>query len=342
MDNFENISNSKKKVSLLIPFFNESIVFNAVKTAIKGLIEKLEGEYALEIILIDDGSTDDTWDKIVLFSGEEASVKAVKLSRNFGHQSAISCGYKLATGDAVISMDGDLQDPPELCLEMIKEWEGGADIVYAVRRKRTGDKKAKLFLAKLFYKTLHLLGLKFINRDTGDFRLMSRRSVIALNNMPESDRFIRGMVGWLGFNTKNVHFDRQERAGGEPKYTFIKSLKLAVNGIISFTSIPLKFAYLISSLLFGGLIIYLLYAFIGGLTGSIKLEAGWTSIILTMVFLGGVQLFCLGIMGHYVHRIYSQVKQRPIFIVQEMVGGSNMNQSSTVSLKENQIIYHEG
>lgn len=308
-----------KKISLLIPCYNEEEVIPHLRDALSSFTRQLSARrYDYEIILIDDGSKDMTWPLINDWkTADPRHVRGIALSRNFGHQAALSCGYDAADGDIVISIDADLQDPLEVILEMLEKYESGADIVLAVRRRRESESRFKLATAKLYYRTLHLLGMKFIEKDCGDFRLMNRRSVDALKGMREKNRMLRAMIGWVGFHVDRVYYDRKARAAGTTKYPLRKMLLLAMDGIISFTSIPLRAAYWMASLISLVTITYLLYTLIKYKFFHGTLVHGWTSLMVTITAFGFVNLVCLGLTGEYVGRIYEEVKDRPLYIIRK-------------------------
>jgi dolichol-phosphate mannosyltransferase len=280
-------------------------------------MDRLAASYDVEAILVDDGSRDRSWDLIREYAEKDPRFKGVTLSRNFGHQAALSCGYDWASGDAVIAMDADLQDPPEAVLEMLERWEEGADIVYAVRESREGESALKRTTAASFYRLIRGLGARHVRADTGDFRLMSRRSLDALRSLPEYHRFLRGMVGWIGFRTAEVRYARQPRRVGVTKYTLHKMVRFAVDALVSFSIVPLRLAYAAGAILSLGILGYLAYALVRYLFFGVVLVPGWTSLILAIVGFGTMNLLCLGIMGEYVGRIYEQSKQRPVYLVSE-------------------------
>ncbi|MGA7570810.1 MAG: glycosyltransferase family 2 protein, partial [Candidatus Aquilonibacter sp.] len=280
----------------------------------------LEGTPSYEIVLVNDGSTDRTLERIRDELARREHIVMVNLSRNFGHQLAASAGMDIAAGDAVILMDGDLQDPPELIAEFVAKWREGYDVVYAVRRTRKGESPFKVFTARLFYRIIKRLTKVSIPVDTGDFRLMSRRVVEALNRSPERHRFLRGMVSWVGYNQIGIAYDRDERHSGITKYPLPKMLRFAIDGITSFSDVPLRFA---SYLGFISSAVAFLYALIviGYKLFSLNppgYTPGWASTIVAVLFLGGVQLISLGILGEYIGRIYDEVKGRPLYLISDI------------------------
>jgi len=289
-----------------------------LKAGLAGIADVLCGEFRVEIILVDDGSKDATWRQICDFSREDPRVRGVALSRNFGHQLALTCGYDVAQGDAVVCMDADLQDPPEVVLELVEKWKQGYDVVHAVRRQREGETAFKLWTAAAFYRTIRWLGAAHVKQDAGDFRLMSRRSLDALQRMREQHRFVRGMVGWVGFPTADVYYQRKPRKAGETKYPLWKMLRFAVDAIVSFSTVPLKVSFVAALSLSAVTLGYLGFAVAKYVCFGAPLVPGWSSLILATVSLGAMNLICIGILGEYVGRIYEQSKQRPLYLVREV------------------------
>ena len=303
-------------MSLVIPCYNEEDVLPELRRRLKDLVSKYS--FPIEVVLIDDGSKDNTWPMIHSYSQEDGFIKAVRLARNFGHQTAITCGLDQTRGEVVVILDADLQDPPELIPEMLKEWSEGYDVVYGQRRKRAGESTSKKFFAFAFYRIFEkIAGLK-VPRDTGDFRLMDRRAVDALQSLRERHRFVRGMVSWIGYHQKAVQYDRPERFAGVTKYPFRKSLFLAIDAITSFTYAPLRLASYLglatSALAFLYIVVVVALKLVG-----ISFP-GYTSIMAAILLLGGVQLTVLGILGEYVGRIFEQGQQRPLYLVDQVQG----------------------
>ncbi|MBV8148155.1 MAG: glycosyltransferase family 2 protein [Candidatus Eremiobacteraeota bacterium] len=307
-------------LSIVVPMYNEQENVAPLLQRIVSVAQGLPQRLAYEIVLVNDGSTDRTAEAIRDEMTRHPHVVLVNLSRNFGHQLAATAGIELASGDVVVLMDGDLQDPPELIEAFIAKWQAGYDVVYAVRRTRKGESGFKIWTARLFYRIIKRLTNVAIPVDTGDFRLMSRRVVEALRRSPERHRFLRGMVSWVGFNQIGVEYDRDERHSGTTKYPLPKMIRFAVDGITSFSDIPLRFAsyfgFTVSALAF-------IYALIVVVAKLFRLNPpaytpGWASTIVAVVFLGGVQLISLGILGEYLGRIYDQVKGRPLYLVSDI------------------------
>jgi dolichol-phosphate mannosyltransferase len=280
------------------------------------VVASLEG-IDWELIVVDDGSRDATPAVLAEISAADERVKVITLSRNFGHQPALTAGLDHAAGDAVVMMDADLQDPPELIPAMVDRWRGGADVVYAVREAREGETRAKLWTAHVFYRLMARLAQIELPVDSGDFRLMDRRALDALLAMPERNRFLRGMTVWIGFNQTAVPYTRDARAAGETKFTFRRMLRLSFDAISSFSYFPLQAATLlgfaISLLALLGIPV-IVYARIKGL-----FVPGISSTLIALLLLGGIQLITVGVIGEYVGRIYDEVKRRPLYVVRERV-----------------------
>jgi polyisoprenyl-phosphate glycosyltransferase len=308
------------RLSVVVPLYNEAGNVAPLVERIGAVLERLRPEYDSEIVLVNDGSTDDTVAAVRRAMERQRHVVLVNLSRNFGHQLAATAGIEIAGGDAVVLMDGDLQDPPELIETFVRRWRQGYDVVYAVRRTRQGESRFKVFTARAFYRVIKRLTKIAIPLDAGDFRLMSRRVVDALRRSPERHRFLRGMVSWVGFNQTAVEYDRDVRHAGTTKYPLTKMIRFAMDGITSFSDIPLRFAsyfgFAVSAIAF----VYAL-VIIGFKLFSLKPPAytpGWASTIVAVLFLGGVQLMSLGILGEYLGRVYDEVKGRPLYLISEI------------------------
>jgi dolichol-phosphate mannosyltransferase len=304
-------------ISLVVPCYSESEVFPYLRDALRSLADTIEREFRVEIVLVDDGSRDDTWEQIRAFAAADGRVRGIALSRNFGHQMALTCAYDCARGDAIVCMDADLQDPPEVVLEMIDKWKAGYDLVPAIRRRREGETRFKLWTAAVFYRLIRLLGATHVRADTGDFRLLSRRALDALRQMREHHRFIRGMVGWVGFRSTEVYYDRKARKAGQTKYPLRKMLRFAMDAIVSFSIIPLRISFVAAAILAVINLGYLALSAFRYFCFGTPLVPGWASLIVAIVALGAMNLICVGILGEYVGRIYEQVKRRPLYVVQE-------------------------
>jgi dolichol-phosphate mannosyltransferase len=308
---------SSPRYSLVIPIYDEAEVLPRLVERIRSVLCRLDGE--TEAIFVDDGSRDASVEYLRNVIISEPRFRLIELSRNFGHQIAITAGMDAARGDAVIVMDADLQDPPEVVLDLVTKWKEGFEIVYARRVRREGESWFKRLTASLFYRLLEKMTSVDIPRDVGDFRLVGRKALETFRHMPEHDRFVRGMFGWMGFKQVAVPFERAARAVGRTKYPFWKMMHLAIRGIISFSEKPLHFA------LWGGLAISALAVFFGAYaiyawifeSGVI---AGWTSSIVIVSLLCGINLLMTGVVGLYVGSIHAEVKRRPLYVINRLTG----------------------
>jgi glycosyltransferase involved in cell wall biosynthesis len=306
-------SNNEPLLSVVIPCFNEEEVISETIHQILAFADDVQG-MAVEIIFVDDGSKDRTLEILEDASDLDSRIKVIGFARNFGHQLAVTAGIDFSHGNAVVLIDADLQDPPYVIHQMISKWKEGFDVVYGVRTDRPGESVFKLASARAFYRILNRLSSTPIPLDTGDFRLMDRAVVDVLSAMPEKDRFIRGMVAWVGFKQYALPYKRAERFAGTSKYPLRKMLRFALDGIFSFSTKPLQMAVGFGFLSAGLSLIGIFYALFLRLFTSIWVE-GWTAIMIAVLFIGGVQLICLGILGEYVGRIYNESKNRPLYIV---------------------------
>ena len=307
----------KTVYSLVLPIFNEEAVIPLLLKRLDDLLARLDAPG--EVIFVDDGSRDTSPIVLEAKARADSRYRFVKLSRNFGHQIAITTGMERAEGDAVIVMDADLQDPPEIILEMIAKWKQGFEIVYAQRLSRDGESAFKRGTADLFYRLIERLGEVRIPRNVGDFRLVDRRALDAFLAMPERERFVRGMFAWIGFRQAVVSFHRPPRVAGETKYSLTKMLRLAANGVVSFSDAPLKLALWAGLATSSLAMLYGLTVIARWLAGA-HFEPGWSSIIVLVAFLGGANMLMTGILGVYVGRIYTEVKRRPLYVVDRAVG----------------------
>ena len=301
----------KIDLSVIIPIYNEEMNLVPMNNRIIAALSPLGIQY--EIVYVNDGSKDNSLPIIIGLSEENASVKYIDFSRNFGHQIAISAGLEHAVGERIVIMDGDGQDPPELIPDLLKKSLEGFEVVYAKRKKRKGESFLKKLTAKLFYRFLANITQIEIPLDTGDFRLIHRKVQKVLLNMPEQHKYLRGQIAWIGFNSTFVDYDREERMGGNTKFTYGKMMRFATDGISGFSNWPLKVATMLGFAVSGiafMLIIYSLYQKFYGFT-----EVGWTSLHISVLFLGGVQLLGIGILGEYLGRVSENVKNRPTYIV---------------------------
>ena len=308
-----------KTVTILIPAYNEQAVLAPLYKRLTALANNNK-KYNFEFLFINDGSTDNTLSIIKNYAKTDTRISYVNLSRNFGKEPAMLAGFDYTTGDATVIIDADLQDPPELIPKMISYWEDGYDDVYAKRRSREGESWFKKKSSSIFYKLLQKSTNVDIQVDTGDFRLLDKRAINALREIRESQRYTKGMFSWIGFRKKQITYDRDPRAAGETKWNYPKLANLAIDGITSFTTAPLRiasFAGMIISLIAFFFIIVIIFktTFFGDPV------AGWSSTMAVILFLGGVQLLSIGIIGEYVGRIFNEVKNRPVYFVEEYHGG---------------------
>ena len=318
----------QKLISVVIPAYNEIDVIDACYSRLTEVMSSLDS-YDYELIFVDDGSKDTTHARLVELQAVDVNIKVVKLSRNFGHQIAVTAGVDEAAGDAIVIIDADLQDPPEVIPGMVEKWQEGYDVVYGVRKRRVGESKLKLLTASVFYRLLRSFTNIDIPVDVGDFRLISRKAAMELRKLRENDRFIRGLVSWIGFKQIGLPYERDERQAGETKYPYRKMIKFALDGITSFSNMPLRLAswlgYLASFLAF----LYLASVFIQKLLGYTV--DGWATIMVAVLFLGGVQLICIGIIGEYIGRIFNETKSRPLYIVDTVHGEKSISTTAEVT-----------
>ncbi|MFO7790799.1 MAG: glycosyltransferase family 2 protein [Bacteroidales bacterium] len=301
-------------ISVVIPVYNEATNLPECYNQLEKVLKQIGGNY--EIIFINDGSTDTSLDIIKAFSRHDSAVKYIDLSRNFGQQVAISAGLEHTSGQRVAIMDADMQDPPELLPEMYKKLDEGFDVVYGKRKSRKGESVIKRFTARLFYRLLSKMTHIKIPVDTGDFRMMERKVVDELNKMPERDRFIRGQVAWIGFRQTEIVYERAGRTKGQTGYSYKKMFRFAFDGLTSFSDFPLRFATWLGfffSIVSFVLIIWALYQRLI----AHSFVQGWTSLIISVLFLGSVQLIAIGIIGEYISRIGNNVRRRPMYVVKE-------------------------
>ena len=307
-------------LSIVAPCYNEEGSLEELYRRSAAAAESVAGG-AFEIVLVNDGSRDRSWEIMQALARRDERVVAVNLSRNHGHQLALTAGLDLCSGERILIIDADLQDPPELLPAMYAEMDSrGADVVYGLRRARAGETAFKRGTAKLFYRSLSKLAEIDIPRDTGDFRLMSRRALDALLSLPEQARFIRGMVAWVGFRQVPIVYDRAERRSGRSNYPLGKMVRFALDAVTGFSTAPLRWASHLGMWLFLGSFLLLAYVAWGWLSGNVT--EGWTSLMLVVVTLGAIQMFVLGLIGEYLGRLYIEAKRRPLYIVQEIAGGT--------------------
>jgi len=312
------LMNSDRTVySVIVPLYNEEAVVQDSYKRIREVMDTTGESY--EIIFINDGSKDSTYQKVREILKKDKNVKLISFSRNFGHQSAITAGMDYCTGQAVIVIDADLQDPPEVMLKMIEKWKEGYEVVYGKRIKRKGETLFKKATAKIFYRILSKTTDVEIPIDTGDFRLIDRKVCDALKAMPERNRYVRGLISWLGFRQTGVEFVREKRLAGETKYSMKKMFKLAWDGITAFSNAPLKLATYIGVSISAVSFLYLLVVICQKLFTDTTVQ-GWASLVAISLFFNGVILIVLGIIGEYIRRIYDEAKGRPIYIISEKIG----------------------
>jgi dolichol-phosphate mannosyltransferase len=328
-------ANRRRILSIVVPCYNEEQVIEETARRLGQLCSDLE-DLEVEIIFVDDGSRDRTRSLLKTLAERDPRMKVIGLARNFGHQIAVTAGVDASSGDAVVIIDADLQDPPEVIPEMIAKWREGYDVVYGTRTDRPGESAFKLATARGFYRVLNRLSEVPIPYDTGDFRLISRNVVEALRAMPERDRFVRGMISWVGFNQIALPYKRAARFAGESKYPLRKMLHFAVDGILSFSTKPLQASVAMGMLCASLALLGIIYALFFRLFTDAWVP-GWTALFIAVLFIGGVELISVGILGEYVGRIYHEIKHRPLYIVQEYSGfkhhGPSMSRSPVVNNK---------
>lgn len=317
------VLNQPPLISVVVPCFNEAAVVREMHRRLSELAARLT-YVRFEFIYVDDGSRDETPQLSHDLSVSDQRVRGIRLSRNFGHQIATTAGVENAAGEAVVIIDADLQDPPEVIEEMVARWREGYQVAYGQRIERVGETQLKLWTARTFYRCMNRLSRVQLPLDTGDFRLMDRAVVDALSRMPERDRFLRGMVSWVGFRQIAVPYKRDARYAGESKYPLVKMLRFASDALFSFSFAPLRLAiwtgFFAIFLAFAGIAWAVILRFFFDPSHWVR---GWASLFVAILFMGGVQLISLGIIGEYVGRIYGEVKQRPLYFVRERFGFSN-------------------
>ncbi len=306
---------SQPDLSIVAPCYNEEAGITELHRRISAVCANIGKTY--EIVLVNDGSRDGTWEQLRVLAGKDPNIVAVNLSRNHGHQLALTAGLSVCRGHRVLIIDADLQDPPELLQQMLDMMDQGIDVVYGQRRQRSGETIFKKTTAAVFYRMIQKLTDVPIPADTGDFRLISRRALNVLLQMPERHRFIRGMVSWIGFRQAPIMYDRDPRFAGDTKYPLRKMIRFAVDAVTSFSTRPLALATwagLITACLSALLLIYVMGSWV-----FLDTQPGWTSVLTTVSLLGGVQLLVLGIIGEYLGRMYEQIKGRPLFVIEQIV-----------------------
>lgn len=315
------MSSSDKLISIIVPVLNEEnnifLLWQKIKKNLKN--------FNYELIFINDGSSDGTQSIIEKIIEKDKKVKLINLSRNFGQQIAISCGIDYAQGDAAIFMDADLQDPPKLIPAMIEKWQEGFDVVYAVRKAREGEGILKKLTASIFYRILTFLSGTKIPVDTGDFRLISKKVILVLRRTKEYQRFMRGLISWVGFSQIGIEFTRGKRFSGKTKYPLFSMIKFALDGILSFSLFPLRLVSMMGIITAAILVLLIFYSFYRTIIG--QTVPGWASTTIIILFLGSIQLISIGIIGEYLGRVYEEVKRRPLYIVNSTIGFEGIQSS---------------
>ncbi len=315
------------EISVIIPVYNEEKNILLLYKRVTEVLQKLDAD--CELIFVNDGSRDKSLEVIYSLAKSDLRVKYIDFSRNFGHQIAVTAGLDKCTGNYTVIIDADLQDPPELIIDLYKKAKEGFEVVYAKRKSRKGESFLKKLTAHIFYRLLAKITSCEIPVDTGDFRIISRKVLEILKNMPEQQKYLRGQIAWIGFNQTYVEYERDERHSGKTGYTYRKMLKFAFDGITSFSNFPLKVASIAGFAVSGIAFVIMLYALYSRfITGNYV--PGWTSLILSVIFMGGIQLICIGIIGEYISRIANNVRDRPLYII----NNTNLTDSEVESLKQ--------
>ena len=313
-----------KKITILVPAYNEEEALPLLYERVSKIMNDMK-DYEFELLFVNDGSKDNTLNEIKKLREQDKRVSYVDFSRNFGKEIGMIAGLDYATGDCVIIMDADLQDPPELIPQMVELWEQGYDDVYAQRKSRKGETWLKKFASKMYYKVLQSLTRVPIQKDTGDFRLLDRRCVNALKKMRETSRCSKSMFSWIGYNKKAILYDRDPRIAGKTKWNYMKLIDLAIDGITAFTTSPLRISTFLSIPTFLALLIYFIYVIVKCCRLHIAIQA-FQATILLILFFAGVQIVLIGIMGEYLGRIFNESKQRPLYLVNEYNGEKETNE----------------
>jgi glycosyltransferase involved in cell wall biosynthesis len=310
---------SEMKVSVIVPCYNEEAVLERGYQRIKDVLDQMEGEVH-EIVFVDDGSSDGTMRILEEIAGKDADVKVISFSRNFGHQPAVSAGITSCSGDVAVIIDADMQDPPELIRDMIAVRDKeNCHVVYGVRKKRRGESFFKKITSKIFYRLINFLSDVPIPLDTGDFRLIDRTVINEFKNLSEKNKFIRGLISWIGFKQVPFHYTRDPRLAGETKYPLVKMVKFATTGLLYFSKKPLKLAISLGFLNIVVGLALILYAVIGKIFNLIETVPGWASLLVAVIFFGGVQLMTIGVLGEYIGSIFDEIKERPEYIISRKI-----------------------
>ena len=313
-----------ERISIIIPMYNEEEALPYLYERLVELSKRID-KYQLEFLFVNDGSKDNSLKIVKEYRKKDSRVQYLNLSRNFGKEVAMGAAFDYVTGDVVAIIDADLQDPPELIVDMLKFYEQGYDDVYAKRRNRKGETWLKKFTSKAFYRVLESVSNVPIQKDTGDFRLLSRRAIEALKAFPEKQRYTKGMFSLIGFKKKEIEYDRDPRVAGSTKWNYFKLMDLAIEGITSFTTAPLRIATIIGVLSAIGSFIYMIFTIVKTVVYGVDVP-GYASLICILLMLGGIQLICLGLIGEYIGRIFIEVKGRPLYFVDEYSGNIEENQ----------------
>lgn len=315
------IKDRRPLISVIVPIYFEEEVIGEFHRRTAQVLHKLESDYDFEIIYVNDGSTDKSLALLLgLYEKDKQHIKIIDFSRNFGHQLAITAGIDHARGDMVVLIDGDLQDPPEVIPQMVEKWREGYHVIYGVRERRKGETAFKLLTAKLFYRLMSRFADVPLPVDAGDFRLIDRSVVAALKNIREGNRYLRGLISWLGFKQYGLLYKRDERYAGETKYTLRKMLRFAADGVTSFSDKPLLMAGYFGALVSFVGFIWMLWIVFSYVTGYGDAIPGWSSLAVVMLLFGGLQMMFLGVLGMYIGRIYREVKARPLYVIAKSYG----------------------
>ena len=308
---------NNQTISIIVPFLNEEENLPILYQRIISVFENIKEQ--LELVFIDDGSHDQSLKWVKLIAAENSNVKYIKLSRNFGHQRAITAGMNHCTGDAAIIIDADLQDPPEVIKDLIEKWKDGYEVVHAVRSKRNGEPLLKKILAHFFYRIMSQITEVEMKIDSGDFRIIDRKAINALNMLPEQHRYMRGLASWIGFHQTTIEYIREARYSGETKYPFSKSVTLALNAITSFSGTPLRLIFYLGNLLCLLSLAIAIYLYITWflIQNNPPTHAGTTYLTLAIFFVSGLQMLCMGILSQYLRRVFDEIKDRPLYLIAE-------------------------